>query len=63
VVLECEPRWCDQEGGFENVEVKNLRALKKDDYIHAIRIVRPSVSQETIVAMEAWGQAAEEPSA
>ena len=40
---------------------EELRALRQEDYLHAVAIVRPSVSQDTVDAMKAWGQAASEP--
>ena len=50
---------CVQAGSFEAVKIEELRPLKQQDYLHAVTVVRPSVSQQTVEAMQAWGQGPE----
>ena len=47
-----------QAGSFEKVKVESLRPLKQQDYLQAVTVVRPSVSQQTVEAMKGWGQVA-----
>jgi hypothetical protein len=43
-------------GGFSDVKLGDLRKLRQEDYLTALKVVRPSVSVQTVEEMRRWGE-------
>lgn len=43
-------------GDFSDVKLADLRKLRQEDYLAALKVVRPSVSVQTVEEMRRWGE-------
>ena len=47
-----------QARGFKDVQLELLRKLRQEDYLAALKMVRPSLSVQTVEDMKRWGEQA-----
>jgi hypothetical protein len=47
-----------QARGFKDVQMEQLRKLRQEDYLAALKVARPSISVQTVEEMMRWGEQA-----